>query len=415
MRTATTPKLMIFDFDGTIADSHDYLADLSLRSLAEHNITSARDIVRELIGLPTRERFTKHGASGTQLDNATETFSKLHAESTYEDVPLIKGFVPWIHSFPEATKWILSAAPEHTIHTYLSQHQLSDTFQEIISIHRDGHGDKSYEARRRVKNELNTMNCRDIWYFGDEISDLQAAGYIGAISFLLHNRSNHHLRYMADFSICDYADLPAGTPSPPNHGTGIARQYIADTQSNMRSLSTGALAQLADAVIQTVTSKGVVYLAGNGGCHSIAEHFATDLRRVFSSVGSGALLHILGSNNSTVSAFGNDLNWESALRDELIPILKRPDLLLVLSTSGCSPNLLLAEQCARQFGTRAIAMTPSLVTDGGSVTRLAPLSEDLLAVSCHVVSRLIRHRLINVIAGPTLKQVSSQDRTRGSH
>ena len=97
--------------------------------------------------------------------------------------------------------------------------------------------------------------------------------------------------------------------------------------------------------------------AGNGGSAAEAQHLSAELvgrfdgeRRPFSAIA-------LHADTSAVTAIGNDYGFEQLYARQVTGHGRPGDVLLLLSTSGASPNLLAAEQAARRAGLRTWALT----------------------------------------------------------
>jgi D-sedoheptulose 7-phosphate isomerase len=96
--------------------------------------------------------------------------------------------------------------------------------------------------------------------------------------------------------------------------------------------------------------KGTLWLAGNGGSASTAQHWACDLSKA-----AGRRVQALGCNSAVLTAWANDVSYGDALAKELEGIVQPGDRLIVLSCSGRSPNI-------RALLTMGI---PSLLLTGG--------------------------------------------------
>lgn len=80
--------------------------------------------------------------------------------------------------------------------------------------------------------------------------------------------------------------------------------------------------------------QGTLWLAGNGGSASIAQHWACDLSKA-----AGRRVQALGCNSAVLTAWANDEGYEGALARELSRLVSMRDRLIVLSCSGVSPNI----------------------------------------------------------------------------
>ncbi|WJW74602.1 SIS domain-containing protein [Thiohalobacter sp. IOR34] len=97
--------------------------------------------------------------------------------------------------------------------------------------------------------------------------------------------------------------------------------------------------------------KGSVYLVGNGGSAAVASHAATD----FFNRG-GLRAHTL-HDPSTLTCLSNDYGYEHAFANRLDRLLAADDLLIAISSSGSSANILNAAQRARACSARLITLT----------------------------------------------------------
>ncbi|ACZ37488.1 sugar isomerase (SIS) [Sphaerobacter thermophilus DSM 20745] len=117
---------------------------------------------------------------------------------------------------------------------------------------------------------------------------------------------------------------------------------------------------------------GTVFIAGNGGSAATASHFACDLvkgthlsgRRPFRVVP-------LTDNMPLVTAWANDTSYERVFAEQLEPLVRPGDVLIAISASGNSPNVLAAARVARRAGAVTVALTGRT---GGKLRRLADLA-----------------------------------------
>lgn len=116
---------------------------------------------------------------------------------------------------------------------------------------------------------------------------------------------------------------------------------------------------------------GTVFIAGNGGSTSTASHYAVDWMLGTSIADPPLPVIALADNLSGVTATGNDLDFESIFSRPLSTLGKKGDLLLVVSASGNSPNLVSAVNQARSTGILVAAITGF---DGGALRKIADLA-----------------------------------------
>lgn len=100
-----------------------------------------------------------------------------------------------------------------------------------------------------------------------------------------------------------------------------------------------------DNVIELIKDANYVFIIGNGGSASTANHFANDLVKI-----GGIKAFSLCSNESIITAYGNDCGYENIFLEQLKVYLTKGDLLITISTSGKSKNILRAQTFARKTG-----------------------------------------------------------------
>ena len=113
-----------------------------------------------------------------------------------------------------------------------------------------------------------------------------------------------------------------------------------------------------------------IFVCGNGGSASTASHFATDLVKG-ASYGRTARFRILALTDSlpTITAYSNDVGYECIFAEQLKNFAEPGDVVMAISSSGNSPNVLRAVEYGNSIGCRTIALSGR---DGG---RLGPLAQ----------------------------------------
>lgn len=160
----------------------------------------------------------------------------------------------------------------------------------------------------------------------------------------------------------------------PKTGAGfpsIAERYLARIRESLEALDMQQIASLVLALGTARENGSTVFVAGNGGSASTVEHIALDW--MLGSGLSGPPLRVisLAQSSATISATGNDLTFEIVFSRQLSSLARNGDLLLVVSASGNSPNLLRLVDVANTLGLRVVAMTGF---DGGRLAQMADLS-----------------------------------------
>lgn len=146
------------------------------------------------------------------------------------------------------------------------------------------------------------------------------------------------------------------------------------------------LAQPLDAAIASIraclASGHKVMACGNGGSAASAQHFVAELVCRFHLDRKGLAGIALTSDAATLTAIGNDYGYECLFARQVEALGTNGDVLLAISTSGNSPNVLAAAKVASNIGCHVLALTGA---DGGA---LAPLADVALKVPSNVVARI---------------------------
>jgi len=160
------------------------------------------------------------------------------------------------------------------------------------------------------------------------------------------------------------------------------------------------LAPITTRILEHIDQNKSIWIIGNGGSASTAEHFETDLHFIRSkSITKFPKVAALTSNSSLISAISNDIGYENVFSIQLVRKAQRGDLCILISASGNSENLVNAVQAAKALGVYTIGI---LGFDGGRLTNLVDLPllvktkkgmygpvEDIHLSICHEISARI--------------------------
>lgn len=150
------------------------------------------------------------------------------------------------------------------------------------------------------------------------------------------------------------------------------------------------LERMARLVASTVRRGRTVFFVGNGGSAAEAQHLAAELVVRFVR-DRGALPAIaLTTDSSVLTAAGNDFGFDQIFARSVAALGRRGDLLVALTTSGRSPNILAAVKAARARGMRVMGMTG---TGGRAFARRCDLC---LVVPSRVTARI---QEVHLLAG----------------
>jgi D-sedoheptulose 7-phosphate isomerase len=138
--------------------------------------------------------------------------------------------------------------------------------------------------------------------------------------------------------------------------------------------SAGVIAQAGELLVACLESGGKVLAFGNGGSAADAQHFATELAGRYRKDRKGLPALALNTNNSNLTAIANDYGFEQVFARQVAALARPGDLVIGITTSGRSPNVLTALKTARECGARTMALV------GSKTTQVAELADALISV-----------------------------------
>jgi D-sedoheptulose 7-phosphate isomerase len=179
----------------------------------------------------------------------------------------------------------------------------------------------------------------------------------------------------------------------------VAEHAVAVTRA-LSALDLGAVERIARQPIDARARQATVYIAGNGGSAATAAHWVNDLGKATRTHPSGRMrVMSLSDNVPWLTALANDEGYECVFAEQLENFARPGDVLVIISCSGNSPNLLRAQECAAATGMRTLGL---LGFDGGALRErvdellLVPsepgayeLVEDVHAAVCHMCTRAL--------------------------
>ncbi len=161
----------------------------------------------------------------------------------------------------------------------------------------------------------------------------------------------------------------------------FVEDYVESLADQLRAVPPDAIDRIGRRLLETAEAGAQILIAGNGGSASTASHFACDLAKTV--LGAKPELRksrfravSLADNIALMTAWANDVSYEAVFAEQ-VKMLGRPgDVLIVISASGNSPNVVEAVEAACSLGLHTIGF---LGFDGG---RLSGLVDDCVVVPC---------------------------------
>lgn len=165
--------------------------------------------------------------------------------------------------------------------------------------------------------------------------------------------------------------------------TTIINQYLSDIKVILRELPVKKITQVVELIEKARLSGNNIFVFGNGGSAATASHFASDLSKGAICNGKPRIKAIsLTDNVALLCAWANDTNYENIFSEQLENLVKRGDIVIGISGSGNSRNVINAIELAKVRG----AITVGFIGfDGG---RLKNIVDFDVTVSCDVMEQV---------------------------
>lgn len=179
------------------------------------------------------------------------------------------------------------------------------------------------------------------------------------------------------------------------------KEYASRLSDLMESYDWEMVEELAETLLTCWKEKRQVFICGNGGSAGNAVHMANDLLYGISKkYGSGLRVHALPANQAVMTCLANDEGYETIYSYQLATQATAGDVLIVLTGSGNSPNILRALETAKEMNIKSYGI---LGYDGGKAKELADvpihfnindmqISEDMQMIICHMLMQWLYAR-----------------------
>lgn len=187
----------------------------------------------------------------------------------------------------------------------------------------------------------------------------------------------------------------------------FADAYFSEIRNAHQSVDRAAIVAACAMVSDAVAGDASIFSCGNGGSAAISNHLLCDcLKGVQSGTEIRPRVHTLSSAVELITAIVNDIGPDEMFSLPLQSLGRPGDLLIAISSSGESRNIVRALEVAKAAGMRTIAMTGF---EGGPVARLADVSLYVAASNYGVVEDV--HQSLMHILAQHLRQINLSDLT----
>lgn len=187
----------------------------------------------------------------------------------------------------------------------------------------------------------------------------------------------------------------------------FAGQYIDGLTDTLKSFDRDRFQTVVDTVLKAYHDNRSIFTMGNGGSGATASHFACDINK-------GCCLDLdkkfkmicLNDNMPTMLAYANDISYDVVFLEQLKNLFQTGDLVIGISGSGSSKNVLKAIAYANQMGGKTIGLSGF---SGGKLAKIANVSfvvdsddmqkiEDVHLIFTHIIMQAV-YQALNTTAG----------------
>lgn len=150
------------------------------------------------------------------------------------------------------------------------------------------------------------------------------------------------------------------------------RDYLTNEIKVLQALNVDEIDRVLNLLAETLENERTIYIFGNGGSAATASHFQNDFNKGISEYTQKKFrFFCLNDNVATLMAIANDIGYEEVFRFQLAGKLRPGDLVIAISGSGNSKNVINAVEYAKKEGNIVIGLTGY---DGGKLRQMADYS-----------------------------------------
>ena len=155
----------------------------------------------------------------------------------------------------------------------------------------------------------------------------------------------------------------------------------------------GPIAAAAERMVQCLRADGKILACGNGGSAADSQHFAAELLNRFEMERPGLAAMALTTDSSTMTSIANDYDFEQIFSKQVRALGHKNDVLLAISTSGNSKNVLAAIVAAHENGMNVVALSGR---NGGQMTEALQRADIHICVPAQSTARIQEVHLLTL-------------------
>jgi len=183
------------------------------------------------------------------------------------------------------------------------------------------------------------------------------------------------------------------------------RESIKTKERFFTKKNTALVVQTAELIVRAFKAGGKLLIVGNGGSAADAQHLAAEFVNRFEIERPPLPALALTTDTSNLTSIGNDYAFDQTFSKQVRALGKENDILLAISTSGNSPNVLKAVETAKALGIKTVALTGK---GGGALAEMADILlnvdskttarvQETHITICHILCELTDHMLFQKV------------------
>ena len=181
--------------------------------------------------------------------------------------------------------------------------------------------------------------------------------------------------------------------------------YVSILNNFLKKVDCNSLVKVSNLILKALRKNSKIFICGNGGSAAIANHFVADYGKYIKTNNDlKPKIISLSSNIETITAISNDISFDKIFSYQLENLIQKNDLLLSVSSSGNSKNILEAIRMCNKKGGTSISF---LGFGGGKAKRISNhslifdvknygLSEDSAHIFMHVICQFLKQKISNL-------------------
>ena len=175
----------------------------------------------------------------------------------------------------------------------------------------------------------------------------------------------------------------------------IAQHFEASAQLKLSTahVLAPAIADAAQLMVNCLLADGKILVCGNGGSAADAQHFSAELLNRFELERPGLACIALTTDSSTLTSIANDFSFEQIFSKQVRALGRKGDVLLAISTSGNSPNIIDAIHAAHERNVHVVALTGR---NGGKIGQLMTKQDVHICVGSDITARIQEVHLLTL-------------------